>query len=263
MMISAQAPLGGPDPSGGAAPAHQVTYLQELRIQDFALVSKQTVKFTPGLNAITGESGSGKSVLIEALGQLLGNPAPPECVRAPATSAVVEGTILLSPAAARRVAATGAAMGLPARALPAGGGDGGGPATLVLRREITTLPVGDAPPPPPDAPPGQRLLRSRCFVNGATTSLRVLRAVAGDLVDTNGQHAAVGLRDGGTQLALLDRIAGNSALAACVASRQARLAALQELLRGLDALGDEGERARIEKLVALVTKAAVEPGGRV
>jgi hypothetical protein len=57
--------------------------------------------------------------------------------------------------------------------------------------------------------------------------------------------------------------AGNSALAACVASRQARLAALQELLRGLDALGDEGERARIEKLVALVTKAAVEPGGRV
>jgi hypothetical protein len=74
--------------------------------------------------------------------------------------------------------------------------------------QITTLPVGDAPPPPPDAPPGQRLLRSRCFVNGATTSLRVLRAVAGDLVDTNGQHAAVGLRDGGTQLALLDRIAG-------------------------------------------------------
>jgi hypothetical protein len=108
---------------------------QELRIQDFALVTRQTVKFTPGLNAITGESGAGKSVLIEALGQLLGAPAPPECVRAPAAAAVIEGVIALSPEAAAAVAALGAELGLPPRALPAGGG-GGEPARLLLRREV-------------------------------------------------------------------------------------------------------------------------------
>ncbi|KAI8467276.1 MAG: P-loop containing nucleoside triphosphate hydrolase protein [Monoraphidium minutum] len=250
--------------AGGGA-AYASTYLEELRIQDFALVSRQTVRFAPGLNAITGESGSGKSVLIEALGQLLGAPAPPECVRAPARAAVVEGTLRLSRAAAARVAAAGAALGLPARALPAA--DGPGPATLVIRREISAAPFDD----PPDAPPGAgaapaaapaapRPLRSRVTVNGTITSVRVLRLLGDELVDTNGQHAAVGLRDAGTQLALLDRIAGNSTLAAMLSARQARLAALQELLRGLDALGDEAERARTEKLVALVDKAGIEPG---
>lgn len=256
----------------------------------------QTVKFAPGLNAITGESGSGKSVLIEALGQLLGNPAPPECVRTPATSAVLEGNIVLSPAAARRVAAAGAALGLPERALPAV--NGSLPARLVLKREVRgrcrPLPAAGAArsaceliaaaackpphfplwdttnharfplPPPPDlpdflppqqiksqtnqpqittlsvdeehaahdAPPDDsahaggstapapaaaasgelRALRSRCYVNGAITSLRVLRALGAELFDTNGQHAAIGLRDSDTQLALLDRIAGRAGL---------------------------------------------------
>ncbi len=96
------------------------------------------MKFSPGLNAITGESGAGKSVLIEALGQLLGNMAPSECVRAPATTAVVEGVVVLSPAAARRIAEAGAALGLPAKALPAaaGGAAGAGPVRLRLRREV-------------------------------------------------------------------------------------------------------------------------------
>jgi hypothetical protein len=107
---------------------------QELRIQDFALVTEQTVKFSPGLNAITGESGAGKSVLIEALGQLLGAAAPPECVRAPATTAVIEGTVQLDAAAAARAAALGAELGLPARALPAAGGAES--AQLLLRREV-------------------------------------------------------------------------------------------------------------------------------
>jgi hypothetical protein len=53
---------------------------------------------------------------------------------------------------------------------------------------------------------------------------------------------------------------GNSALAASLAARQSRLAAIHDSLKGLDALGDEAERARVEKLVALVDKARVEPG---
>jgi len=123
-----------PPPPPGAQ-----TNPQELRIQDFALVTQQTVKFSPGLNAITGESGSGKSVLIEALGQLLGNMAPPECVRSPATTAVIEGVVVLSPSAARMVARMGAELGLPSRALPVAGEGGGAPVRMLLRREVRLL----------------------------------------------------------------------------------------------------------------------------
>jgi len=222
--------------------------------------------------------------------------------------------------------------------------------------QITTQPLttGDAAPDAPttsttsggEAYAAQpRSLRTRCFINGALTSMRVLRAVGAALVDTNGQHAAVGLRDSDTQLALLDRIAGelaqadgglcdgglcnwvgwracmslcgwivmggfvlvggwlavscarargapckaahaihhythkpqpppitrhpltptptppgNSHLAAALAARQSRLAQITDSLKGLDALGDESERARIEKLVNLVNRARVEPG---
>ncbi len=52
----------------------------------------------PGLNVVTGESGSGKSVLVEALGQILGASAPDDCVRPPAKTAVVEGVVTMSPA---------------------------------------------------------------------------------------------------------------------------------------------------------------------
>ena len=227
-------------------------------------------------------------MLIEALSQLLGAPAPPECVRAPATTAAVEGVVALAPGAAAAVAALGAELGLPARALPtataaaasrsgSSSSSGDGWVRLVLRREITTLPIGSDSPSPPGADaatgaaassdellqqPQPRALRSRCFVNGAPTSLRVLRALGAALVDTNGQHAALGLRDPETQLALLDRVAGPPALAlaAAVAAKRGRLSQIHAALSGLDDLADESERARVEKLVALVTKARVEAG---
>lgn len=55
--------------------------------------------------------------------------------------------------------------------------------------------------------------RSRCFLNGAATSLRVLRELGALIVDSNSQHASIGLRDPATQLALLDAVAGTSAQA--------------------------------------------------
>lgn len=72
------------------------THISELRIRDFALVEDQRVQLTPGLNVVTGESGSGKSVLVEAFAAILGSPAPEDCVRPPATTAVLEGTVQLS-----------------------------------------------------------------------------------------------------------------------------------------------------------------------
>jgi hypothetical protein len=72
-------------------------------------------------------------------------------------------------------------LGVPRRALPApvGPGSGGGGTEVLIRREIRQ---------------DGGMLRSRCFVNGAATSLRVLRELAAELVDVNGQHSAQSLR---------------------------------------------------------------------
>jgi DNA repair protein RecN (Recombination protein N) len=66
--------------------------LLELRIKDFAIVDELTLALEPGLNALTGETGAGKSILIDALGAVLGDRAGPATVRAGATKAVVEAT---------------------------------------------------------------------------------------------------------------------------------------------------------------------------
>ncbi len=75
------------------------TFIRSLRIRDFALVEDQLIRLAPGLNVITGESGAGKSVLVQAFASILGSPSPEECVRPPAEAAVVEGTVQLSPSA--------------------------------------------------------------------------------------------------------------------------------------------------------------------
>lgn len=85
-----------PTSEGGSRNTPTLTHISELRIQDFALVHDQRVQFTPGLNVITGESGSGKSVLVEAIAAILGSPAREGYVRPPASTAVLEGTFQLS-----------------------------------------------------------------------------------------------------------------------------------------------------------------------
>lgn len=71
-------------------------------------------------------------------------------------------------------------------------------------------------------------LRSRCSVNGTTTSLRVLREIGNLLVDVNGQNSSQALKESGTQLNLLDRIAGTSTKASKFASMLARVQSLEQ-----------------------------------
>ncbi len=63
--------------------------------RDYALIAEEEVELAPGLNVVTGESGAGKSVLVTCLGQLLGAPAVENCIRPPASSALIEGTVHL------------------------------------------------------------------------------------------------------------------------------------------------------------------------
>ncbi|KXZ53683.1 hypothetical protein GPECTOR_6g600 [Gonium pectorale] len=238
--------------AGGDGGSSERTRLERLHVRDFALVSEQTVELGPGITVITGESGSGKSVLVEAFSQLLGAAAPQECVRAPAEVAVIEGTFVLGEEQRAAVAQLLAACGLPARALPlpageGGSGNGSGAAPrLTVRREISVAPGGG--------------LRSRVSLNGSASSLRVLRELGALLVDTNGQHSATSLREPDTQLELLDRIAGTSPLADAYGAALASLRSLEGRLDELDELDDEEERGRMQRLVDAVAKLRVEPG---
>jgi AAA domain len=86
-------------PTAPLQPPPHATYIRELAISNFALVAEERVALAPGLNVITGESGSGKSVLVEAFAQILGAPAADGCVRPPASAAVVEGRVHVAPSA--------------------------------------------------------------------------------------------------------------------------------------------------------------------
>jgi DNA repair ATPase RecN len=231
-----------PRAAAAAPPPPTRTHLAELHIRDFALVAEQRVALRPGLNVITGESGSGKSVLVEALSQLLGAPAGDDLVRPPATTAVVEGLVAVAPGDVPAVIALLESLGVPARARAAAAGG------LRLRREI----VGGGG--------GGGGARSRCSINGAPTTLRVLREVGRALVDVNGQHAALAMRDPRAQLALLDRLGGTAAAAAATGAAWRRLQAARAQRRALLDLADEGRREALQALTDEVGAAEVEPG---
>ncbi|KAG7672745.1 hypothetical protein KSW81_001698 [Nannochloris sp. 'desiccata'] len=224
--------------SASASSVVNTTHLSQLEIKSFALVDFQCISLQPGFNVITGESGSGKSVLIEALGQLLGSPASDDAIRPPATSAVVEGIIAVAPADQASVRRLLLSLGLPQKLLSCGVD------TLTIRREIQSNASGT---------------RSRCSLNGIATSLRVLREIGRALVDVNGQHAALSIKDGGTQLELLDRLAGLRGAVATLAAAWKELLAARAALRSLDELADEKDRAALQELVDDVMASGLEP----
>ncbi|KAL3146260.1 hypothetical protein ABBQ32_002962 [Trebouxia sp. C0010 RCD-2024] len=220
-----------------------LSYLRSLTIRNFALVEEQHVVFRPGLNVITGESGAGKSVLVEAFGQVLGMTARDNCIRQPATSASVEAHFHLLPAQHAVLADLTSAFGMPASVLahPASRP----PDELCLRREFTTV---------------DGSVRSRCYVNGIATSLRVLREIGSSLVDVNGQHAALSIRDSATQLALLDRVAGTSGLLASFAAGVQSLTQMEQQLADIASLGDEEEREELQDMITEVQHSRLQSG---
>src|SRR5512143_1970019 len=100
--------------------------LIELRIRDLAIINRPDLTFSPGFNVLTGETGAGKSIIIDAVNLLLGDRASQEVVRAQAERTEVEGTFQLSAATAARLAPLIAEHGL----------EGDQPDVLVLAREV-------------------------------------------------------------------------------------------------------------------------------
>jgi DNA repair protein RecN (Recombination protein N) len=154
--------------------------LTTLRVSGFAIVDRALVRFGEGLNVLTGETGAGKSILVDALHLVLGGRMTADVLRDGADEAVVEAVFDVAPD--HPVLARLDAAGIPR-------GDG----ELLVRRVAA------------------RSGRGRAFVNGALCTVGMLETVLAGLVDVTGQHEHVGLLDEGTHLALLDAFAAAAA----------------------------------------------------
>ena len=179
--------------------------LLQLAVQNLVLIERLTLELSPGFNVLTGETGAGKSMLVDALGLVLGGRASPELVRRGAREAEVEALFEVEPGS--RVAAKLEAAGIPCDR------------ELVLRRVV--------------AAEG----RSRAFANGRICTVNQLGELATDLCDIASQHESVALTDPATHLETLDAFgkldAAREELGASV-DELARLGRELEALRAAD-----------------------------
>ncbi|MEW6434475.1 MAG: DNA repair protein RecN [Myxococcota bacterium] len=209
--------------------------LTSLRLSNFAVIEEAEVSFGPGLTVLTGETGAGKSILIDALGLLIGARAEVEVIRAGADEAVVEALFEKTPVLAERLEA----LGLP----------DDGPEVSVRRT------VG-------------RAGRARAYVNGSLVTVGVLQRLMRGLVDIAGQHEHLALFDPAEHLGLIDRLVacgsagGEPGHAAAYRAAWSELQALEAQLTALG--GDEAQvGARVDFLkfqIEEIDKLGPKPG---
>ncbi len=183
--------------------------LKTLRIRNLATIEDLRVEFGPGLNVLTGETGAGKSIVMDALGLAAGSRGDSALVRAGADRAVIE-------AAFQHAAGGDVAALLDARGLDATGED------LIVRRELAGSGSG------------------RVLVNGSPATVGVLREIGAALVDLHGQHEHQGLLSPELHLSLLDAFGGHDDVSAAVAAAAREAADAEARLGRIVALGREG-----------------------
>ena len=175
--------------------------LVELRADNYAVIDHASAAFGPGLNLLTGETGAGKSILVDALALLMGGKSSAEVVRHGADKAVVS-CVIESTVSAEAI-------------LEENGIDSGG-SEVILRREILSTGKG------------------RVFVNNQPATVAVLRQLAPELALVHAQSESLSSFDQAQQRALLDRFGGidTSAVAAAYAQWHEASAKLDDLLQG-------------------------------
>ena len=183
--------------------------LSSLQIENVAVIQKANVHFEKGLNVLTGETGAGKSILIDSINAILGNRASKDLVRTGAAKAVIRAAFEdVPPAVLDSLEKAGYERS----------------EALLLSREITA--EG----------------KSTCRINGMPATAAVLRELCGGLININGQHDSVGLLNPARHEGILDAYAQNSA------EYQAYYAIYRELVsvkKALDAMiTDESEKQR-------------------
>lgn len=157
--------------------------LQELRIKNFALIDQATIEFDPGCNILTGETGAGKTVIVEAMNLVLGERADTTLIRSGEKEASVDGVFLLADVESTLLSE------ILGESLDRG-------SELILSRVVT---IGG---------------KSRCYINGRLVNLGLLADIGKLLVDIHGQHEHQLLLNVAEHLSYLDRYAGQTTLEA-------------------------------------------------
>ncbi len=185
--------------------------LVELRLENYAVIDNLAVEFGQGLNLLTGETGAGKSILIDALALLLGDKASSDVIRAGAERAVVSAVF----------EAEGATEKPLEKILQTNGLDESDDGSVILRREIAAGGKG------------------RVFVNNQPATVAVLRLLAPYLATIHAQNESILAFDGPARLGLLDAFAGSQ-----LESVEAAFAAWKEIRARIDDL-ERGEQDRL------------------
>ncbi len=206
--------------------------IQTLHISNYALITRLDITFHPGFNIITGETGAGKSIILGALGLLLGGRADMKAVRDPERKSIIEAIFSIDGFDALRAL------------LQRNDIDGADDPQCILRRELT--------------PSG----RSRAFINDTPVNLALLRDAAIQLVDIHSQHQNLLIADHEYQLGIIDSLADNSDLRQRY--RQAYAAykvALREFSQTRDMLNGNREATQLWQFqLEQLQQAQLQPG---
>src|SRR6266699_1138749 len=192
-----------------------IAVLVELRLENYAVIDNVAVEFASGLNLLTGETGAGKSILIDALALLMGDKASPDLIRFGADRAVISAVFEIESGSEKVIS----------RILEDNGIDSD-EGTLILRREIAA--------------------KGRAFVNNQPATVAVLKQLAPHLASIHAQNESLVSFDGAVRLELLDTFAGIQleAVGDTVAKWRQIQSRIQELEQG------EQERLRLVDLWA-------------
>lgn len=203
--------------------------LANLKIENVAVIEKAEVNFTPGFNVLTGETGAGKSILIDSINAILGNRTSRELVRSGAQKACIWATFESIPDSVKKQLEK---CGYEAND------------DLLLYREINAEGKGS------------------CRVNGMPATAAVVRDISAGLLSIHGQHDSQSLTNPALHLGLLDQYAQNRALFAEYYRRYRELVTVKRQLDALSASESDKQR-RIEALTAeidTIDAAALQPG---
>ena len=184
--------------------------LELLHIENIAVIEQADIRFRPGFNALTGETGAGKSIVIDAMGAVLGERTSRDLIRTGADKAFVSAEF------------SGVSPKLPGLADSGAAPDEDG--NLLLQREIS----GDG--------------KNACRVNGRPVTVAQLRKIGGELLNIHGQHDGQQLLDEEQHGAYLDRFGRTEAALAAYQAEYNAMADLRTQIRALQM--DEAEKAR-------------------
>jgi DNA repair protein RecN (Recombination protein N) len=185
--------------------------LTELRIRNLAVIESVTLPVAPGFNVLSGETGAGKSIIVGALGLLLGERSSADAVRTGAEKALVEGVF------------DGSGNG-PLQAMLEEKGIEAEDGVLVLRREVSA--AG----------------KSRAWINDVTVTTTALAGIGRLLVNLHGQHESQALLHDDAQRNVLDALAGATETALAVRSTHAELETVKASIADLTHRRDEAQK---------------------